>query len=435
MPRLRQADALLQMKQYAEAALLYASIPAKSPKSRYSRQAAVAAGKCFFLADNFAEARKVLSPLAEAGGPTAPEAAHWLARTLLREKKPAEALAALEKVLGRPAQEPLAAQLLMDQADAVHAIPERRKESIGLYAAVASKHTQSPVAPQALYMAGFVALEEGQYAVALTHANRFLKAHRQHRLTPDVMHVAAESNLQLGKFAEAERLYAQLREKYSEHPDAELWKVRGAVPLHAQKKWQETIGRLQAILGELGSPECKAEAQYLIGSSQLELKQYSAAVASLEASLAAQPKWRQADETLLLLADACRRSGDADRAQAALGRLAREFPESRLLDGGAYRLGELRAAQGDYPAAAAQFREMLNRWPESPLAPHARHELGCVQLNQKDAAGAEATFSTFLEKHAAHALAPRARYGRAMARYQLRQTLRRGGRPPGDARR
>jgi len=416
---LRQADVLLQMKQFGDAATVYASIPAKSPKSQYAGQAAVAAGKCFFLADNLAQARKLLSPLVESAGPTAPEAAHWLARTLLREKKPAEALAVVERALDRPAKEPFAAQLLMDRADAVAAIPERRKESIGLYAAVAAKHAQSPEAPQALYIAAFVALEQGDYAAASTHANRFLEAHRQHRLAPDVLYVAAESSLQLGKLAEAERLFGQLLDEHSDHPDAELWKVRRAVSLLAQKKWQETIAKLRPILGELRLPESKAEAHFLIGSSQLELKQYPAAIQSLEASLAAQPKWRRADETLLLLADAFRQSGDSKKAQATLRRLAREFPESRLLDAAAYRLGQSLAAEGDYPAAAAQYRRLLDRWPESPLVPLAWHEMGCAQLNQKDAAGAEAAFSTFLEKFAGHALASRARYGRGMARHQL----------------
>ena len=47
-----------------------------------------------------------------------------------------------------------------------------------------------------------------------------------------------------------------------------------------------------------------AEAHYLLGGSQVELKQSEAAAKSLEASLAAQPKWQQADDALLLLAQA-----------------------------------------------------------------------------------------------------------------------------------
>lgn len=421
---LRQADVLVQMKQFPEAAALYASIPARSPKSQYAGQAAVAAGKCFLLADNLAQARKLLAPIVQNGGPTAPEAAHWLARTLLGEKKPAEALAVVERALERRADQPvgaglLAAQLLMDRADAVAAIPQRRKESIGLYAAVASKAPESPLAPQALYMAAFVALEQGEYTAALTHADRFLKAHPQHRLAPDVLYVAAESNLQLGKLAEAEKLLGQLVDDYPSHPDAELWKVRRAVPLVGQKKWKEAIARLQPILRELRLPESKAEAQWLIGSSQLELKQYPAAIQSLEAAIEAQPKGRRADQTLLLLAEAYRHSQDPKKAEAALRRLARDFPDSKLIDDAAYRLGQSLAAEGDWPAAAAQYRQLVERWPESPLVPSALHELGCAQLTQKDAAGAEATFSKFLERYSAHALAPRARYGRGMARHQL----------------
>ncbi len=416
---LRQGDVLLQMKRYDEAAALYAALPARFPQSQHAERAAVSAGKCFYLAGKYAEARRLLTPLVDRGGAVVPEAAHWLAQTLLKEKQAEAALTVAEKALPQAGQSAFAAPLLMDRADAVYEIPQRRKEAIALYAAVAAKYPQDPAAPQALYLAGFTALEQGDHAAALGHATAFLSAHVDHRLTPDVLHVAAEANLQLGKFPEADALYRRLVEEFGEHPDAELWKVRRVVSLHAQKKYRETIAAVQPVLKELRQPESVAEAHYLIGSSQAELKEYEAAIRSLTASLAAQPKWRQADETWLVLAHAYRQSGDLEKARAGLGRLIAEFPNSRFLDVARYRLGECLAASGDHAAAAAEYRQVLSKWPASPLAPHALHELGCAQLNRKDAAGAEAAFDSFLEKYPQHALLPRARYARAMARYQL----------------
>lgn len=416
---LRQADTLLQLKQHAEAASLYSSIPARFPKSPHAQPALIFAGKCLYLAGKYAEARQLLQPLVEAGGAPAAEATHWLARTLLKQDRPAETLAVLEKALRQPVQGTLEAELLLDRADAIHGIPQRRKESIALYAAVASQHPQAPVAPQALSMAAFVALEQGDYAAALAHASAFLKAHGQHPLAPDMMHVAAESNLQLEKYSEAEALYARLLEQYPDHADQELWRVRRVVTLHARKQYRQTIAALEPMLEGLRLPEIIAEAHFLIGSSHLELGEYPAAIQSLNKALEGRPDWSQADRAWLLLAEAYRRSDNLNQARKALERLIRDHAGSRLLDVAHYRLGQCRAAQGDFPGAAAQYRQLLADWPESPLAPHALHELGCAQLSQKDAAAAEASFTALLEQYPKHPLAWQARYGRGMARHQL----------------
>jgi len=416
----RQAAALSQLKQYAEAAALYASVPAKWPQSKLLAVANLAGGKCYYLAGNFAEARKLLGQALAAGGESTGEAAHWLVRSLLKEGKPAEAAAAAEKLLPKVGDGPQAAQLLLDQADAVYEVPERRGDAAALYAALAAKYPQEPTTPQALYMAGFMALGKADYQTALKHAMAFMTAYPNHELSADANYVAAESRLQLGRFADAEKLFAQLVQKYPSHTDVEAWKVRRGLSLYLQKKYAETVALLQPMLTELRTPDALAEAQYLLGGSQVEQKQFDAAVKSLEASLTAQPKWRQADETLLLLAQAYNAQQKARQAKAALSRLIAEFPASRLLDRAHYRLGEYAFATADYPAAAAEYQLVVEKWPAGTLAPHALYGLGWAKLNQNDHAGAEKTFDSLVQKYPDHKLVPRARYGRAMARYQLK---------------
>ncbi len=60
-----------------------------------------------------------------------------------------------------------------------------------------------------------------------------------HELAADVSYITAESQLQLGQFAEAEKLLAQLVEKYPGHADAEAWRVRRGLALQLQKKPDE----------------------------------------------------------------------------------------------------------------------------------------------------------------------------------------------------
>ena len=403
----------------AAAAKGYEQFLAKFPDHRLAAEARLSAGRCLHHLGNYAEAQKPLTKAVESGGTRAAEATHWLAQSLLKQKRPQQALAVLERIGPRGGDTSWAAQLLLDRADSVYALPERRKESIALYAEVAAKHPKDAVAPQALYTAGFMAFEAGDFAAAFRHAARFQAAYPDHALVPDALYVAAESNLQVGKLAEADSLYRQLVETYPSHADAGLWRVRRAALLHAQKKHEEVIRLLEPAMGELRGPESVAEARYLIGTSQRELKQPGAAIQSLTASLEAQPKWRQAFETCLALAEAYRDTGDLARAQATVRRAIAEFPESRLLDRAYSRLGAYHALAGQPDQAAEAYRQVIDRWPASPLAPYALHELGCAQLSLKDAAGAEATFNRLLEKPAPPALATRARYARAMARQRL----------------
>jgi len=418
---LRQAAALAQAKKFAEAAAVYASLPAKFPKSKHAAAAVLAGGKSFYLAGNFAEAAGLLAKAAAAGGESAPEAAHWLARSLLKQNKPAEAMAAVEKVLPAAGASTWAASLLMDQADAAYEMPDRRAASAALYAGVAVKYPKDPVAAQALYMAGFAALGAGDYAAAQKHAAAFLAAHSNHELTPDVTQVAAESALQLSQHAEAEKLFAQLLAKSPQHADAPSWHVRRALCLHLQKKYPDVVTSLQPAIAGIQNPDLLAEAQYLLGSSQLELKQFEPAIKALEASLAANPKWRQADDTLLALSHAYQQAGKADQAKTLMQKLVKDYTGSKVLDRGHYRLGEQAFAAADWKTAAAEYQLVVDKWPQSPLVPHALYGLGWAKLSQQDFAGAEKTFDAMLEKSSSHTLAPRARYARGLARQQLKK--------------
>ena len=335
------------------------------------------------------------------------------------EGKAAEAAARAEKLLPKLANGPQAAQVAMDQADAVYEIPARRGEAIALYAALAAKYPQDAVAPQALYMAGFAALGQADYANALKHAAAFLAAYPNHDLAADVGYITAESQLQLGQLAEAEKLLAQLVEKYPGHADADSWRVRRGLALQLQKKPDEAVKVLQAELKDIKSPEALAEARYLIGGSQIELKQFDAAGKSLSDSLAAAPRWRQADETLLRWPKPTARRTTSTRPRRRVRKLIAEFPQSKVLDRATYRLAEYGFAGGDWKAAAADYQQVLDKWPASALAPYALYGLGWAKLNQNDYAGAEKAIDALVERYGSHALTARGRYARGMARQQL----------------
>ena len=160
---LRDGAALAAQKKYAEAAAVYAALPQKFPKSAFIAQATLAAGNCYYLAGNQPEARNWLGKVLTAGGAEAVDSAHWIARSWLSDKNPAEALAVVEKLL--PAAKGTARQvdLLLDKADALYDLPGRRGESAAVYGRVAKDFPSDPQAAQSLYLAAFAALSAADY--------------------------------------------------------------------------------------------------------------------------------------------------------------------------------------------------------------------------------------------------------------------------------
>jgi TolA-binding protein len=373
------------------------------------------------LAGNLDEAAKWLAQALAAGGDTAPEAGHWLAKTLLKQKKYDEAQKIATQVLPQAGDGPFAANLLFDQAEALYYQEGKRKDSVAAYGAVAQKFPQHAVAPQALYSSAFTLLGLGDNAAALAGANAFLKAYPSDPLVPEVKVVAAEADLQLNQFAEAEKLYDELLAGQPSHADADQWKVRRALALNLQKKYADVIKALEPIASKLKTPDLIAQADYLIGSSQFELHQYDAAAKSLQASLAAQPKWAQADDTLLALAATERQLNKPAEAIATVRKMLAEFPQSKQLDRAHFRLAEFALAAGDNKLAASEYQQVIEKWPASPLTPNAWHGLGWAELIGKNYQQSVDTLTKLIDKFPDNPLVPRARYHRGMARQQLKQ--------------
>ncbi len=134
----------------------------------------------------------------------------------------------------------------------------KKAEAAQSYANLAAKYATDRLAPQALYMAGLTALETGDYAAALRQAQAFLAAHPNDDLAAGAMHVAAESQLLLGHFPESEQTYGKLLQKYPNHVDVSLWRVRHAMAFYLQKKYQETVAALEPAVASIRARSCSA---------------------------------------------------------------------------------------------------------------------------------------------------------------------------------
>jgi len=418
---MRQADVLSADKKLEEAAALYASLSTKFPKSEFATKAALYAGNHYYLLGKTKEAQTWLDKAVAAGREESAEAAHWLTRLALKEGKADDAWKAAAKGIALGDKSSHYVELLLDQADVALELPAHAAEAADMYANIAALYPKHAQAPQALYLAAFAALQREQFDTALKHAQAFAKSYPQDKLTPDVQQIAAEAQLLLKQYEQADKLYKELLAKHGQHNDAELWSVRRGLALQMQKKNDEVVKYFKGVIPGLKNADQKAEAQYVLGTAQLDLKQFPDAVKSFEAALSAAPKSKLAEKYLLALGQAQRSAGDATAATATMNRLLKEFPNSKLLDQAHFRLAEYAYAKQDWKTAAAEYGIVLKDAPTGPFAANALFGLGWTQISQQDYAAAAKSFSGLIEKHADHPLAVRGRYGRAVARQQLKE--------------
>jgi len=415
----RQAASLAERRQYAEAAQLYATLAKKFPQSKLLDAARLGMGRCQYLAGQPAQARETLAPILQAGGDPSLEAGHLIARCYLKERQPAEALAVVDKVAAQAGAGPWAVQLAVDRADALAEIPEKAAEAVTAFAKIAREHPDDQLAHQALYMAAFSSLKQKQYEPAIAFAADFVKRYPDDLLKSDVQFVAAESQLQLAHYADAARQLNELITANPQHRDVEQWKVRRGLALYLDKKYAETVAALEPMAEGITSKPLRAEALFLLGSAQNELKQSASAVRSLSASLTADPQWKQADETLLALSVALQQSGDIPGARGRLEQFAKQYPKSRALDRAHFRLGELAYAMGDWPAAAREYKLTVDSFPQSSVAPQAAYGLAWTELSQQNFAGATKALDGLIA--GGGPLAGKARYARGFARQQQKE--------------
>lgn len=421
----RVGACLQREKKYEDASKQYDQLATKFEKSEYIPRSQLASGQCLYLANKFPEARAVLAKPLAAKTPEAPECAHWIARSWLKQAEPnaAEALKSAEAGLKLPDVDKnnYFVQLKLDRADALYEDEKTRDQSAPAYLEIAEKHGESPVAAEALYMAALSSLQIKKYDDAVKHATEFRKKFKESEFSPDVIYVAAEAQLQLKHLPESEALYKELRSKYPNHPMAQQGGVREGLSLYLQKKYPQAIESLQKFLGEAKQPEQIAEAHHVIGRCQIELKKFAEAADSFAAALKAKADWQRSDESTLLLGHALVQAGKPEEAKAKFLELIDKYKDSLHLPETHYRLAEVLYAAADYKGAAEHYAATAEKYPDSPFAPHALHGLGWAQYSGGQAAEAVKTLTTQIEKYPNHELAPKALYVRALAEHQLKQ--------------
>ncbi len=171
---------------------------------------------------------------------------------------------------------------MIDRADAIWEIPDRRAEALVAYESFLTAYPLSPLLPQALSMAALGQLEMKKPELAIERADTFLKQFASDKLAVDVGRIRAEAFFAKGDFQGAVTAYASLSAAHPAAPQRSTWMLRQAAALVTFKQWKEAHEVLvQAIPGLTGDDV--GEAMLLDASSLLMDAQTSSGAGDIQA--------------------------------------------------------------------------------------------------------------------------------------------------------
>ena len=379
----RYGFALAKSGKFNESAEAYKKLSTLFPNSQFSQNSSLAAGQTLMRDRKFDEAYKAFEGLLVAKDDRAAEAAHWMCQIVIVQNKPADAIAIARKALDWAGKSPSAAMLKMDLADGLSATSEGKAEARTLYEQIAVENAEEAIAPRATYNAAFSALQSGALADAQRWSEAFAKRFPTDPLASDVAYIRAESTLQLGQHESAATAFEQLITSEPKNPMRASWEARLAAARFLGGQYELAIELTTKALKEKQDPLAKAESLFLQGASLLKLQKYDQAIEALQNSNKANAKWGQADEVLVILAEAQTASGKKEDAKNTLQRILKEFPNSRFKPQVEFRLGQLSASTNDFDRALLSYDSVLTSSKDKSLLEYAAYGKAFILIQKE----------------------------------------------------
>lgn len=412
-----------ELKNYQRAAVLFEEISNIS-KSPLAKEALANAGRNYIDSKQPQKAIPLLERAIEVDTINGTLAAHWLAGIYLKSDEPSKAFAIAKKQINNvknSKEKPIGwINLLMDQADAAFAIPDKRKSSIGLFDNIATSYQTSDLAPLAMHSSAFTSLDIGDFVTAIKTVNTFESTYPTNDLLSDTVEIKAEAQLLNNQPGEAKKTYDQLISQFQGNANAIRWNIRSAVADYISQNYSEAISKLQSIQlsGKIDASQF-SEIEFWIGSSQFKLGQFSNAEKSLANSFAKNNQWKRTAETLLTLCRSQLAQKKDEDASTTAEVFLKNHSSSPLATELHYRLGESDYEQEKYKSALEHFKRINSLEPLTKFTPFSLYNAAYCQLQIEQNQAAEKTFTKLISQFPDSDLANLARTGRASAQRKL----------------
>jgi cellulose synthase operon protein C len=401
----RMAQCHNKLNQQPQAAKLYERLSKEFPKSPYAAVAQLAAAQSLYRAGKLDDAAKAFQTVASSGDKDSRiEAVHWLSQIALQRGKPTEAIELIEAAMPDAGDTPYARNLRMDYADALAANRETIGKAVELYEQIAREAMDDPLAPRALYNAGFAALQGRMADKAAALASLYLEKFPNDQLAPDVSAIGAEAKLlkqdAAGAMGDFERLIATAKE----HPSRVMWVLRWATAAYLAGKYDVVTEKLPSQLKAFTAKPQQSEAEFLVGASHLFGGRPEKSIEPLKRSRSLEPDGNRSDEALLLIGQAQQKLGNEDDAVASWSALLKEQTTGPMADQARYRLGQIESAAGKFDTALKRYDEILAGNNPTNLRGYALYGRGWCLLQLKQFEPALASLNELLDKFAEHPL-------------------------------
>jgi TolA-binding protein len=330
--RLRVAEAALASRQYDRAAEQFRQV-AGSDRSRDASHSDVGRG---------GRPGAVVDPALRV------RALAGLGRTLMEMGRPAEAAAAFAAVLDLAPSDPIAPEMALSQARAFEAA-NRPEEALAAYQSAAERFARRPEGLRAALARARLLAKLGRHDAAAAEYEHLQGDQRASDglpkigVTPDAL--LAElgwSLVDASKPEQADRIFARLLKEYPESPHAADARFNLAETANQARNFKEVVRLLTPLTAAKPSQSSRAAGSanpvqsttagdssqrllpavlYRLGRTQIELRDWPAAAATLDRLLAQFPENPYLREVRFLRAEAALQLGDATAAEAGFAAL------------------------------------------------------------------------------------------------------------------
>jgi TolA-binding protein len=284
---------------------------------------------------------------------------------------------------------------------------KRYPEARAIYDRILAENPNSPSTPDAVYGLAWVNLELKRRDQAVTEFRRLLSSYPEHANVPSATFYLARTLLELKRADEAVGLLRGFVARYSDHrllPDARYTLGQALI---AGGQTDEGVGELRAFGKAYPNHELTATARRTVVDTLVRVGKKNELAEEYRTLVAQSPATPEGLYDAGQLAVQIGRRGDAD---AAWGRLRRDFPDHPLAGRVSLEMAQTAFAKNSFKDAAALARA-ASRSPEGSVRGEAFVLLGESELKQRRHASAISAFKSAAD---APAIEPAMRY-RALA--------------------
>ncbi|MCB1076564.1 MAG: tetratricopeptide repeat protein, partial [Verrucomicrobiae bacterium] len=232
------------------------------------------------------------------------------------------------------------------------------------YGDLVERFPDDPTAPKALFMQGFLYLQQDDNEGALFQ-------------------------------------FDQLKKKHPDSPlvdDADYW---SGMALSFSKDYDAARDHMEAYLERFGkggaTPKYRKEATFRIAVCTFSLAKYPESIALFEEFIAQHPGDELLDETRLLLGDALFAEGDIDRGIAAYQAIRPEA--TRFFEDGWFKIGKAHKLTEDFAAMRKHFERFVQLYPDSQRMPEAVYWLGWIDTQAGKVESARDSYWKIITQH------------------------------------